>query len=197
VPNSSKFPIPAAHYNKTDFDSVSIETVYNFLNPYTQGMGLSGYLEYTYGDKIQEIEMKALLQKNLADDRVILAANIVLELEKNSYSLTGTEKETELELTGGASFRLSGHFRAGVEARNIQGFSGYSAASGNHAYSVWFAGPMVSFSAGKFFAMLGYQRQLPWAEAFNHAAQTEQISGLNYLEYEKNFARFRMSYSFH
>src|SRR5262245_19314072 len=29
VPNSSRFPIPAAHYNKTDFDSVSLETIYN------------------------------------------------------------------------------------------------------------------------------------------------------------------------
>ena len=196
VPNSSRFPVPSAYYAKTDFDSVSLETIYNFLSPYTDAIGLSGYLEYSYGDHFQEIELKTLLQKNFIDDKVILAANLVLDLEKNSYALTATEKETEIELTGGASVRLSPHFRTGVEARNTQGFTGYSAASGNHAYSVWFAGPMVSFTTGKFFAMLGYQRQLPWAEAFNHATQVEQISGLNYYEYEKNFVRFRMSYAF-
>jgi hypothetical protein len=196
VPNSSRFPIPAANYHKADFDSVSIENIYGFLSPYSDGIGLSGYLEYTYGEHIQEIEFKGLLQKNLLDDRLILAANLAVELEKNSYSLAGTEKETEVELTGGASYRLSRHFRAGLELRNIQGFGGYSLASDNHAYSIWYAGPMVSFSYSKFFAVLGYERQLPWAEAFNHAAQVEQISGLNYLEFEKNFARLKFGYSF-
>jgi len=196
VPNSSRFPIPSANYAKTNYDSVSLENIYQFLSPYKDGIGLSGYLEYTYGSRIQEIELKALLQKNLLDDRVILAANLVVELEKNAYSLVSTEKETEVELTGGASFRLSQHWRAGFETRNIQGFSGYSAASGNHAYSVWYAGPMVSFSAGTFFAMLGYERQLPWAEAFDHAAQIEQVSGLNYYEYEKNFVRLKFGMSF-
>ncbi len=196
VPNSSRFPIPAANYHKTDFDSVSIETIYSFLSPYSDGIGLSGYLEYTYGDNIQEIELKALVQKNLLDDKLILAANLVLELERNSYSLTSTEKETELELTGGASYRITQHFRAGVEFRNIQGFSGYSLASGNHAYSVWYGGPMVSASYGKFFAVLGYERQLPWAQGFNHAAQIENVSGINYLDFEKNFVRLKFGISF-
>lgn len=196
VPNSSRFPIPSANYHKTDFDSVSLETIYSFLSPYSDGIGLSGYLEYTYGDNIQEIEIKGLLQKNLHDDKLILAANLAVELEKNSYSLVATEKETEIQLTGGASYRISQHWRAGVELRNIQGFSGYSAASSNHAYSVWYGGPMVSFSAHKFFAVLGYERQLPWAEAFNHAAQTEEVSGINYYEYEKNFVRLKFGYSF-
>jgi hypothetical protein len=196
VPNSSRFPVPSAYYGKTDFDSVSVETIYNFMSPYSDGIGLSGYFEYTYGDKIQEIELKALLQKNLMDDRLILAANFVVELEKNSYSLVATEKETEIEFTGGASYRVGQHFRVGLEARNIQGFSGYSAASGNHAYSIWYAGPVVSFSVNKFFAVLGYQYQLPWAEAFNHAAQNEQISGQNFYEYEKNFVRLKFGMSF-
>ena len=196
VPNASRFPVPAAYYHKTDFDSVSIENIYNFLSPYSDGIGLSGYFEYTYGDNIQEIEVKALLQKNLMDDRLILAANLVVELEKNSYSLVGTDKETEIEFTGGASYRLGPHLRVGLEARNIQGFTGYSAASGNHAYSIWYAGPAISFSAHKFFAVLGYQYQLPWAEAFNHAAQMEQISGQNFYEYEKNFVRLKFGMTF-
>jgi hypothetical protein len=196
VPNSSKFPIPSANYHKTDFDSVSIEQIYSFLSPYSDGIGLSGYLEYTYGSNIQEIELKALVQKNLMDDKVILAANLAVELEKNSYSLVGTEKETEMELTGGASFRITQHIRAGVELRNIQGYSGYSLGASNHAYAIWYAGPMISFSHKKFFGVLGYQRQLPVAQAFQHGPELEQVSGLNYYEYEKNFFRLRFGVTF-
>jgi hypothetical protein len=197
VPSSSIFPIPAAHYSKTDYDSASLETIYNFLSPYADGIGLSGYLEYTYGSHSSELEMKALLQKNLRDDAVILAANLAVELEKNSYSLVSTEKETEVELTGGASFRISEHFRAGLELRTIQGFSGYSVASGNHAYSVWYGGPMVSASFGKVFGVLGFQRQLPWAAALNHATQLEQVGGLNYYEFERNFIRLKFGVTLH
>ena len=66
VPNSSRFPIPAANYHKTNFDSVSLEQIYQFLSPYADGVGLSGYLEYTYGSNLQELEFKGLLQKKLA-----------------------------------------------------------------------------------------------------------------------------------
>ncbi|HTP38491.1 MAG TPA: hypothetical protein VMI92_02835 [Steroidobacteraceae bacterium] len=197
VPNASTFPIPAAHYSKTDFDSASFETLYNFLSPYADGVGLTGYFEYTYGNHSQEVEFKGLLQKNLRDDAVILAANLAVELERNSYSLTSTDKETEVELTGGASLRISRHLRAGFDARNVQGFTGYSLATGNHAYSAWFAGPMISGSFGKFFAVLGYQRQLPWATGFNHANQVEQVGGLNYFEFEKNFARLKFGLTLH
>jgi hypothetical protein len=196
VPNSTKFPIPAANYHKTNFDSVSLEQIYSILSPYSDGIGLSAYLEYTYGSDIQEIEMKALVQKNLMDDRLILAGNLVVELEKNSYNLISTEKETELELTGGASYRFAQHWRVGIEGRNIQGFGGYSLGSSNHTYAIWYAGPMVSYSNRRFFAVLGYQRQLPWAEAFQHAAQLETVSGLNYYEYEKNFLRLKFGLSF-
>lgn len=197
VPSTSTFPIPAAHYAKTDFDSASFETIYNFLSPYADGIGLSGYFEYTYGNHSQEIELKGLLQKNLRDDAVILAANLAVELERNSWSLVSTEKETEVELTGGASFRISQHFRAGFELRNLQGFTNYSLDSDNHAWSVWYGGPMVSASFGKVFAVLGYQRQLPWATALNHAAQVEQVGGLNYLDFERNFIRLKFGITLH
>ncbi len=196
VPNASRFPFPAARYHKTDYDSVSVETIYQLLSPYTDALGLSGYLEYTYGDYTRELEMKLLAQKNLLDDRLILASNLVVEFEKNSYSRVGSEKETELELTGGASYRIAPNWRVGLELRNIQGFRQYSLSSDGHAYSVWYGGPVVSFSAHRFFALVGYQRQLPWAEAFNQSAAAEQISGRNYLEFEKNFMRVKFGYSF-
>ena len=101
-----------------------------------------------------------------------------------------------MELTGGASLRIAQHWRAGLELRNIQGYSGYSLASGNHSYAIWYGGPMVSYSNKSFFAVLGYQRQLPWAEAFQPSSQLEQVSGLNYYEYEKNFLRLKFGVSF-
>lgn len=198
VPSSTTLPIPAARYRNTDFDSISIETIYKILNVYTDPIGLAGYLEYTGGDHSQEIELKALLQKNYFDDRLVLAANANLEFERNSYNLTGVaERETELEFTGGASYRFASNWRAGGELRNIRGYTGHSIGSGDRSYSVWYLGPQVSYTGVRWFATLGYQRQMPWAEAYDAPAKLEQVSGLNYKEFEANFVRLKFGFNFH
>jgi hypothetical protein len=197
VPSTTTRPIPAANYRKTDFDSVSIESIYRILDVYTDPVGLAGYVEYTGGDHSQEIELKALLQKNYLDDRLVLAANAVVEFERDSYSLLGTsERETEVEFTGGASYRFASNWRAGGELRNIRGYTGHSIGSGDRSYSVWYLGPQVSYTGVRWFATLGYQRQMPWAEAYDQAAKLEQVSGLNYKEWEANFLRLKFGFNF-
>jgi hypothetical protein len=197
VPSTSTRPIPAANYRKTDFDSLSIESIYKILDVYTDPIGLAGYVEYTGGDRTQEIELKALLQKNYLEDRLVLAANAVVEFERDSYSLTGTtERETEVEFTGGASYRFASNWRAGAELRNIRGYTGHSIGDGDKSYSVWYLGPQVSYTGQRWFATLGYQRQMPWAEAYDAAAKLEQVSGLNYKEWEANFVRLKLGFNF-
>jgi hypothetical protein len=196
VPNASKLPIPAAKYKKTDYDSVSFETIYRILSPYTDPVGLAAYFEYTQGPNGRELEFKALLQKNYLEDRLVLAANAVIEVERNEYNDINVEKETEYELTGGASYRFAENWRAGAEMRNIRGYNGHSFDSDDRSYSVWYAGPQVSYTAMRFFATLGYQRQLPWAQAYDSAAKLEQVSGLNYKEFEANFMRLKFGVNF-
>lgn len=196
VPNTERLPIPSALYKKTDFDSVSVESVYQFLSPYKSPVGLSGYVEYTVGSDVKELEFKGLLQKNLLEDQLILAANLAVEFEEESYSQGGTEKETEVELSGGASYRFAPGWRAGAELRNVRGYAGHSLGSDDRKFSVWYAGPMVSYGAKQWFAVLGYQAQLPWAEAYDRFAANEQISGRNYLGGEKNVLRLKLGVNF-
>ena len=63
VPFSGNLPIPAARYSKSDFESISVESIYQFMSPYKDGFGLAGYVEATAGSKTRELELKLLLQK--------------------------------------------------------------------------------------------------------------------------------------
>lgn len=124
------------------------------------------------------------------DDDLIVAGNLVLELEKDGWSQVVTEKETKLSLTGGVSYRFAPGWRVALEARNERSYEGgYSLSSGNRDYSVWYAGPTVSYGNRNFFAVGGWSAQLPWAQAYSHAAQVEQLSGRNYKGAEKNTFR--------
>ena len=89
---SGQLPIPAARYSKSDFESVSVETVYQFMSPYKDGFGLAGYVEATAGSKTRELELKLLLQKNFFEDDLILAANIALEFERSRFSGLAAER---------------------------------------------------------------------------------------------------------
>jgi hypothetical protein len=201
VPGSSTLPIPAARYSKSDFESVSVETVYQFLSPYKDGFGLAGYLEATGGSKTAELELKLIAQKNLLEDDLILAANIALEFENNRWSNLGSEKETELVISGGASYRFAPGWRVGLEIRNERAWEGgYTLSSGKRDYSAWFAGPTIHY-AGKirdqgFFVTAGYSTQLPWASAYSPSSQVELVDGRVYKETEKNVFRVIVGVSF-
>ncbi len=201
VPASGTLPIPAARYGKTAFDSLSVESIYQFTSPYKDGFGLSGYVEATAGPKTAELELKLLCQKNLLEDDLILAANVALEFENNRYSNLGAEKETELVFSGGASYRIAPGWRLGLEMRNQRGYEGaYSLASDKRDYSAWFAGPTVHY-AGKagaqdFFVTAGYSQQLPWAAAYSPSSQVELVDGRVYKETEKNVFRIILGFSF-
>lgn len=200
VPNAQRLPIPAARYKKQDFESFSVESIYSFLSPYKDGIGLSGYVEATAGPKTRELELKLLVQKNLLDDDLILAGNVALEFERNKY--TGfAEKETELILSGGASYRVARNWRLGLEMRNERGYEGaYSLASNKRDYSAWFAGPTAHWggkiNGNPFSLAVGYSQQLPWAKAYSQSSQLELVDHRVYKESEKHVFRVIGSVAF-
>ena len=201
VPSASRLPIPSARYSKSDFESVSVESIYQFMSPYKDGFGLAGYIEGTAGSKTSELELKLLLQKNLLEDDLILAANIAIEFERSNFLGTGYEKETELVVSGGASYRVAPGWRLGLEMRNERGYEGaYSLAASKRDYSAWFAGPTVHYAgkvAGKgFFVTAGYSQQLPWARAYSPSSQVELVDGRVYKESEKHVVKLIVGLSF-
>jgi hypothetical protein len=197
VPSIDKLPLPSARYRKTAFQGLSVESIYQFMSPYKDGIGLAGYTELSLGSKEQELEFKLLVQKNLFDDQLILAANIALEFEREKWSGVVTEKETKLEVSGGASYRFAPGWRAGVELRNQRAYEGgYSLASRNRDYSAWFAGPTIHYAAKQFFVTAGYMQQLPWATAYSAAAKDELVDHRVYKASERHVVRVIAGLSF-
>lgn len=198
VPYFERLPLPSSKYTKSEFESISLESITQFKSPYKDGYGLAGYAELTYGEKTEELELKLLYQKNLLEDDLILAANGVLELEHEEWAGVGSgEKETLLAFTGGASYRLAANWRLGLELRNERGYEGaYSLANKYRNYSAWYAGPSLHYGAHNIAVTVGYQQQLPLASAYSNAAKIELVGDRVYNYSEKNSWRVMMGYSF-
>lgn len=197
VPFAEQLPLPSSRYHKSDFESVSVESIYQVLSPYKDQIGLAAYVEATVGSKTEELELKLLLQKNLMEDQLILAANVAVELEREKWSGISVEKETKLELSGGASYRFAPGWRAGLELRNERVWEGgYGFSKSKRDYSAWFAGPTIHYAGKRFFVTAGYMQQMPWATAYSAAAKDELVDHRVYKASERHSARVKVGVSF-
>lgn len=198
VPYFESLPLPSSKYVESDFESISVESIFQFKSPYQDGYGLAAYTEVTYGSKTKELELKLLYQKNLMDDDLILATNAVLEFENEKWAGVGSgEREVELQLTGGASYRLAPNWRLGLELRNQRGYEGaYSVSSQYRNYSAWFAGPTLHYGDKNLSVTVGYQQQLPYATAYSDAAKVELVGDRVFNYSEKNILRMLVGFSF-
>jgi hypothetical protein len=188
-------PIVGPAETSTKFTGFSAEAIYQLLNPSTDLIGLALYLEPRIGPGTRELETKILLQKNLLDDRLILAANIVLEHEWNLQPADPTAppgsrqstrywaKNTEFNLLAGASYRVAEDWYAGVEFASQREYDGLVLFEHNSAAAnSFFAGPTLHFAEDEWWVTLSAQAQLPWAmnlggapgEVVNHFAHEEE-----------------------
>ncbi len=156
-------------YSSFRFKSVSFENIVRLMNPYTDGWGLGLYFEPAIGPYGYELEWKLLLQKNLLDDRLVLAANIVFETEQEWRS-GSTEYASVLDSLVGASYRFTDNWSLGVEFRNHREFTGQFLNEPEH--SAYFLGPTIHYGGERWWATLGWRHQLPIVAAFNEDQQS-------------------------
>jgi len=168
---------PFAPFSGFRFKSVSMEHIIRLLNPYTDGFGFGLYFEPAIGPYGYELEMKLLFQKNLFDDRLVLAANIVLETEQEWQS-GSTEYASILDLLLGASYRFADNWSFCVEFRNHREFSGQAYNTADH--SAYFLGPTIHYANERWWATLGWRHQLPLVDAFNEDQQSVVVDGRIY-----------------
>lgn len=162
--------------SEAEFTSVSAEAIYRLWDPYTHPFGVALYLEPAIGSGLREIEAKLLLQKNFLDDRLVLAANAVLEQEwehadadlsaapGSPEAVAHWDKETELKFLIGASYRVASNWSAGAEfevKREYDGLLVWDHAAA--AADSYFFGPTLHYAAENYFVTLSTQAQLPWA----------------------------------
>ncbi len=133
-----------------NFKGVSAEFKYQLLNPNTDPVGLALYVEPTYNGNEVELEYKVIVSKNIGD-KWVLAANASLEQEWEREN-GATKKESVLEFTGGAAYRFTPHWSAGLEARYHSVYQGIGL--NDHLGTGWFVGPNVHYGSSKWWATL-------------------------------------------
>src|SRR5205823_6259507 len=137
------------------------------LNPYKDPIGLSLYLEPELSSRdAQEgnpekteraVELKLIAQKNFFEDRLVLAANAMLEPEWEREG-GAPEKELTMEYTAGASYRFALGWSAGLEGRNNRLFANQD--FGRETNSAWFFGPNIHYGAKAWWATLTVMPQI-------------------------------------
>jgi hypothetical protein len=183
------------------FQGVSAEFKYNVLSVDKDAIGFTLYAEPGWsrtreveGDKATEyeLELKAIVQKNFLDERLIWAANLTLEPEwehdRETNEITGErdwEKELKFELTSGASYRVAPGWRVGAEGRYASVYPNWTNRLHRETYAVS-AGPTIHYEAKKWSATLTYLPQLFGSPSPNGSRALG--------EYEKRELRLKFSY---
>jgi hypothetical protein len=188
------------------FQGVSAEFKYNVLSAYKDDIGLTVYAEPGWsrirkleGDRVTEyeLELKAILQKNFLDDRLIWAANLTLEPEwehEKEVDETSGEikkewaKELAVEVTTGLSYRVAPGWFLGVEGRYHSEYPDWANGLHREHYAL-FAGPSIHYGGRKWWITATY---LPQIYGLPH----EPGSSLHLEEHEKRELRLKIGYNF-
>ena len=187
------------------FQGLSAEFKYNLLSPYKDGIGLTLYAEPGWsrihsveGKKgtEYELELKAILQKNFLDDRLIWATNFTFEPEwerdrqidpASGLAQTVWDKELKLQVTSGVAYRLGGGWYGGVEGRYASVYPNWTEGLHRKAYAVS-AGPSIHYGAKRWWFTATYLPQ--WFGSPSPAGS------LTYGEFEKRELRLKVGYDF-
>jgi hypothetical protein len=191
VPEEFSYNHPFERYRDSRFVSASLEAIYQLKNPLIDGYGLALYAEPSLGPRFRELELRLLLQKNFLDDRLILAANVILEGEEklktgvaNQLIIPGEseegeeeeeedgpllrrwDKNNELITRVGASYLFTPGWRIGSELSQLIEYGGHTFARNKREHRTWFFGPTVAYANAHFFTSVSLEHQLPWTRVY-------------------------------
>ena len=185
------------------FQGVSAEFKYNVVKPSGRRLGLTFYAEPGWsriskvsGEKANEyeLELKAIVQKNFAHDRLVWAANLTLEPEWEreheliAPGITSTETELGVEVSTGLSYNVARHWWIGGEGRYHSVYPDWTRGLHRENYAVY-AGPTVHYDGGEWAVTASWQPQL-----FGGPSATG--SSLELDDHEKREFRLKLSKEF-
>ncbi|RUL78139.1 hypothetical protein EKH80_04635 [Dyella choica] len=207
-PYSAYFPDPYRHFHSTKFIAGAFEAIWRVRSPYTDPVGVAFLFEPEIGPRFQELQVRAIFQKNFLDDRLVLVGNAtwapeVRELPGNPAAAPGsgtdrpnTNIETDVNFGIGASYRFTSNWAVGWEVQNereINRFAlfDHSQWMGNAVY----AGPTIHYANQHFFATLTWWQQLPIAH--NYMDPSVVARGYdNDVDFEHTRVRLKIGYYF-
>lgn len=163
IPCTAGFGVPATTsgstraFHQNGIDGVSLEGVWRITNPVTSPVGIGLYVEPTYGKLENELETRLIVQSNFLDDRVIVAANLLSNLEHEKYS-DGVIRNSMADLLYGVSYRFAEKWSAGLEGRLHTDFDGMFYQS--HSQTAHFIGPVLHYAAKDYWLTAAWRHQL-------------------------------------
>ena len=178
------------------FTGVSGEVIYRITDPYTHPVGFALYLEPLIGKDKREIEVKALLQKNFLDDRLVLVVNGVLEYEwSRDKGEEAWGHNTEIKALAGLAYRFAPNWFAGAEFMFKREFDGHI--FGTEAVAAadsFFLGPTLHYTHKDWWVTVSSQFQLPTAANLN-GEENQTVNGFAHEEPRLSL-RFRFGVEF-
>lgn len=179
---------PARPYRAVRFDGFSFEAVYRVMSPYLDPVGLAFYVEPEFGPFDSGLELRAIVQKNFLDDRLVLAGNFWVEFEREAGSNLVVPGSTDIpdgaksnatmaEFDLGISWRFAPNWSAGLEFRNHNEFEGWTLDHAHQEHTAFFLGPNIHYGGERWFFTLSALRQIG-AVAFNDDQRAEMRGGL-------------------
>lgn len=136
----------------TKWKNVALESIYMFLNPTVDPIGLAGYFEVKGGDELLVLEGKVLVQKNIG--KWIAAWNGVVEAEWEGSSLD--EQTGVLEETAGVSYEVKPSLRLGAELKHEVECADWR----EWEKPILYMGPNASYRTPRWFATITPSMQL-------------------------------------
>ncbi|HYM17556.1 MAG TPA: DUF6662 family protein [Micropepsaceae bacterium] len=157
---------PAAPDTRSEasrFSGFSGEAIYQLLDPAADPIGLALYLEPGIQAGERSVEFKLLLQRDLFDNRLVIAANANLEYVWSHAESGGWEQVSALEFLLGLAYRFAPDWSAGFELVNENAYSGHLLAGARAETRAFYLGPTIHYGHDGWWATVGLSQQLPWA----------------------------------
>ena len=187
------------------FQGLSAEFIYQLSSPKNGRLGFAVYAEPAWsrihkvtGEKADEyeVELKAIVQKNFDQDRLVWAANLTFEPEwerEHEEIAPGvikseTEEELALELSTGLSYNVARHWWLGVEGRYHSVYPDWTHGLHRENYAVY-AGPSVHYDGGEWSVTATWQPQV-------FGGPSAPGRGLEFDDHETSEFRLQLSKEF-
>lgn len=169
---SYRDPVTEDDHSDFEWKGLSLENLYNVLNPAEHPIGLTLYLEGTYSGEEAEVEQKIIIGQRHGDWKWAFNLEHATEWEDNLHEIEG-----ELGASFGLARDLGKHWSIGLEFRNQTLIPEYK----EWESSAFFVGPVVSFRQEKWWAALTI---LPQVYGWNNE-NTDRNAQLDLSEHER------------
>jgi hypothetical protein len=189
-------------FSGTRLSRFGVSGKYQFLSPYTDGIGLTLrselYYQFRYGridgakTKQVSFEPNIILQKNFLDDTLITTINLKAEFENRKFTDGTAENEIKFEPGVGVSYRITKGLYIGGE-----GFYRADNLNGEFNHGSIFLGPTIHYGAKKFYITGTFQRQVTGTPSYSYdTAPQFQNRGVNLEEETRNEIRVKIGVNF-